>query len=330
MPRIKEPTKAEKEAVEVDKKLIAAVGNTNKEQVDRRNEIADRADEYRQEDLAEFDGNKVVPPDPEEARAAAEGEAAEAERARLEAEANETEARRLQEGGTTAPAKVYNVKINGRDVSMTEAELIARASKVASADEYLQTAAEAVKRATAQGPSQDVPATGGEAVSEDVLTSALQGDREAIRQIARRLNGPSVNTDVLQAVDDRLTFHDAVNWFRGEYQDVVKDPFLYRLVVEEDKKIATTEPSLPYRDRLKKAGETIRTWKQGFSKSPDSNPKLARKATTAPVPSAGARQAQREDEDAEEPVENVIDAMAKARGQPQANRTPQGIFGVKS
>ena len=329
MPRIKEPTKADVAAAEVEKKLVAAVGNTNKEQVDRRNEIADRADEARQQDLAEFDGNKVVPPDPEEARAAAEEEAAEAERARLEAQANEAEARRLQEGGTNAPAKVYNVRVNGRDVSMTEAELIERAAKVASADEYLQTAAEAVKRATARGPSQDVPATDGGAIGEDTLTSALQGDREAIRKVAQRLNGPSVNTDVLQAVDDRLTFHDAVNWFRGEYQDVVKDPFLYRLVVEEDKKIAQTEPSLPYRDRLRKAGETIRTWKQGFTKATDTNAKLARKAAAPPVPAAGSRQTLREDDEAEEPVENVIDAMAKARGQTQAIRTPSGMFGVK-
>jgi hypothetical protein len=328
MPKIKEPTKAEQRAEEVGKKLQAAIGNTNQEQIDKRNAIADNADQFRQAEMVEFDGDKLVQEDPEEARAAAEAQAAEAERARLEAEANEAEARRLQEGRTTEPSpKVYSVRVNGRDISMTEEELIARASKVASADEYLQTAAEAVKRATAREPSQDVPATGGEAIGEDTLTSALQGDREAIRKVAQRLNGPSVNTDVLQAVDDRLTFHDAVNWFRGEFQDVVKDPFLYRLVVEEDKKIAQSEPALPYRDRLKKAGETIRTWKQGFSKVPENNPKLARKASTPPVPAAGSRQAMREDDEAEEPVESVIDAMAKARGQTQAIRTPQGMFG---
>jgi hypothetical protein len=124
-----------------------------------------------------------------------------------------------------------------------------------------------------------------------------------------------------------MSFHDAVNWFRGEYRDVVQDPFLYQLVVEQDKQIAANEPSLPYRDRLKKAGETIRNWKQGFAKTTDSNSKLARKAATPPVPAAGSRQTLKEDEDVDEPVESVIDAMAKARGQPQAIRQPQGLFG---
>jgi hypothetical protein len=329
MPKAKEPSKQEQKTAEVEKKITAAIGNTNQEQVDRRNAIADRADEFRAADLQDTDGDRVVERDPEEARAEAEAQATEAERARLEAEANEAEAKRLQEeSGRSEPvSKTYSIKVNGRDVQMTEEELLARASKVASADEYLQMAADAVKRSTALVPSQDVPASDGSAVTEDTLTSALQGDREALRKVAQRLNGPSVNPDVLQAVDDRLTFHDAVNWFRGEYKDVVTDPFLYQLVVDQDKRIASSEPTLPYRDRLKKAGDTIRNWKQGFTKTSDTNAKLARKAATPPVPAAGSRQSVREDEEAEEPVESVIDAIAKSRGQEQAIRTPQGMFG---
>lgn len=335
MPRVKETTPAEKKAETADRQIREAVGNTNQEQIDKRNAIADRADEYRADDLQDTDGDKVIPRDPEELRAEEEARETERERARLEAEANEQEARRLQEQGGQkegAPSpKRYSIKVNGRDVEMTEDELIARASKVSSADEYLQTAAEAVKRATALGPSQpDTPATDSDAISEDTLTSALQGDREAIRKIAQRLNGPSggkVSPDVLQAVDDRMTFHDAVNWFRGEYKDVVTDPFLYQLVVDQDKRIAQSEPALPYRDRLKKAGDTIRHWKQGFTKAPGTAAKLERKASVAPVPSAGGRQSSSSDDEAEEPVESVIDAMAKARGQATAVRTPSGMFG---
>lgn len=326
MPRPKQPTPQDQKAQETEKKLEAAIGNTNEEQVNKRNAIADGADEFRQSELQQFDGKGVVPPDPEEVRAEAEARAAEDERARLEAEAQEAEARALQEGDA---GRTFTLKVNGRDVQMTEAELLARAGKVASADEYLQMAQEAVKRTQALAPSQDVSVTDGEAVSEEVLTSALQGDREAIRKVAQRLNGLS-RRDVQQVVDDRSTFHDAVNWFRGEYQDVVKDPFLYRLVVEEDKKIAQTDPDLPYRDRLKKAGDTIRTWKRGFAPAPDTNPKLVRKASAPSVPAAGSRQSAPKDEEADEPVESVIDAMAKSRGQENAIRTPQGMFGVKS
>ena len=333
MPRAKTPTPQQQENAEAEKKIQAAVGNTNQEQVDRRNAIADNFDKMRE--LEEFDGEKVVERDPAELQAEREAQEAEAERARLESEANEEEAKRLQEGIVTEAMqnlpKTYTLKVNGRDVQVTEAELIARASKVAAADEYLQMATDAVKRATALGPSHaDTPASDSGAVNADTLTAALQGDREAIEKVAQRLNGPSVTPDVLQAVDDRLTFHDAVNWFRGEYQDVVKDPFLYRLVVEEDKKIAQSEPTLPYRDRLKKAGETIRTWRQGFTPVTETNPKLTRKAATPTVPSAGGRQSRVTEEEAEEPVERVIDAMAKARGQDQAVRRPSGMFGVKS
>lgn len=329
MPRTREPTPAEKKAEESDRQIKAAVGNTNDEQINRRNAIADRADEARESELQQTDGERIVEPDPEEQRAEQEARAAEEERARLERDANEQQARALQEGGTEP--RSYTVRVNGRDVQMSEAELVSRASKVYAADEYLQMAQDAVKRAQALAPSQDVPATDSDAISEDVLTSALQGDREAIRKVAQRLNGtPGMQPQVLQAVDARLAFHDQVNWFRGEYKDVVNDPFLYSLVVAEDKKLAESDPSLPLRDRLKKAGDTIRTWKQGFAKAPEVNPKLVRKASTPSVPAAGSRQSSAQEEEGEEPVENVIDAMAKARGQGTAVRTPQGMFGSKS
>lgn len=330
MPKIKQPTPAAQKVEEAERKITAAVGNTNQEQIDKRNAIADRADEYRQADLQDTDGDKVVPRDPEEARAEAEAQETERERARLEAEANEQEARRLQEEGSreAAPSsKKYTIKVNGRDLELSEEELISRASKVSSADEYLQTAADAVKRATASAPSeQDVSTSDAGGITEDTLTSALQGDREAIRKIAQRLNGPS--PDVLQAVDDRMTFRDAVRQFRSDYADVCEDPFLYRLVVDEDSKLAKSDPSLSYEQRLKKAGDTIRTWKQGFSKpAAPVNPKLVRKQQSSSVPAAGSRQGTREEDEAEEPVESVIDAMAKSRGQATAIRTPQGMFG---
>lgn len=329
MPRAKKPTPEEERFVEADKQIREAVGNTNQEQIDRRNAIADRADEYRAPELQDVDGDRVIEPDPEEARAAQEAAAAEEERARLEAEASEAEAKALQEGETP---RTFTVRVNGRDVQMTEAELMARAAKVASADEYLQMAQDAVKRTQALVPSQDVSATDEKDVGEveALLTSAMQGDAEALRKVAQRMIGPSVTPDVLHAVDSRVAFLREVDKFEGSFQDLKKDPRLWRMVVEEDKRLAESEPNLPVQDRLNKAGDTIRTWMRGFSKAtPENNPKLLRKASTPPVPSAGGRQSTPRDEEQEEPVENVIDAMAKARGQVQAIRTPQGMFGER-
>ncbi len=324
--------------IETERKIGAAVGNTNQEQVDRRNAIADRADEARAHELQDTDGEKVIESDPDEAEAAAarEAAAAEAERARLEAaEENEHRARALQEEGadrTATEPRVFKLKINGREVEMTETEVLERASKVASADEYLQSAADAVRRSQAQDPSaQDDPASGGKADARELLRSALQGDEEAIEKVAQLLQAPSaVTPDVLRAVDSRLSFHDAVSRFRGEYKDLVSDPFLYRLVVEEDKRLADKEPHLSYTDRLKRAGDTIRTWKQGFTKTVATNPKLDRKATATQVPAAGGRQVTRQDDEESESVESVIDQMAKARGQEQARRGPTGQFAGKN
>lgn len=312
--------------VDNDKQILAAIGNRNQEQIDRRNAIADRADEQEDRRFQEFDGEKIVDPDPSEEaeRAAARAEReAEEERQRLEAESNERAAKEDQEGGAVhAEPRKFKLKVNGKDVELTEEEVLARASKVSSADEYLQSAARAVEAAQALGPSKDVSASGGEDVTEDTLTSALQGDPEAIKKVAQRLKAPPVVTpDVLSAVDDRMSFRSAVDWFRGEYKDVVEDPMLYRLVVDEDTRLTKTEPSLAYRERLKRAGETVRTWKQGLSKtSTAANPKLERKASVASIPQAGGRQAVREDSEEEEPIESVIDKMARARHQQGAIR----------
>jgi hypothetical protein len=129
---------------------------------------------------------------------------------------------------------------------------------------------------------------------------------------------------VLKQVDDKLSFRSAVDWFRGAYADVCDDPMLYRLVADEDAKLAKTAPNLSYRERLKSAGDSVRGWRDKLkgpvAAAPPQNPKLARKASVAPVPQASARQPAPVDEDESETVESVIDKMAKARNQPGAIR----------
>lgn len=318
--------KGEKQAKaeEIHRQIGAAIGNRNQERVDRMNEIAARADEQEDRQFQDFDGEKIVDPDPaEEAeRAAARAtQEAEDERQRLETESNERAARDEQEGGAVhAEPRKFKLKVNGKEIELTEEEVLARAGKVSSADEYLQLASRAVEASQALGPSKDVSASNGEDVTEDTLTSALQGDPEAIRKVAQRLKAPPVVTpDVLNAVDDRMSFRSAVDWFRGEYKDVVEDPMLYRLVVDEDTRLTKTEPSLAYRERLKRAGETVRSWKQGLTKTA-ANPKLERKASVAPIPQAGGRQVVKEDNEEEEPIESVINKMALARHQQGAIR----------
>ena len=317
---------------ERERQIAAAIGNRNQEQIDRRNAIASRADEQEDRQTDDFDGDRIVPPDPDEEaeRAAARAEQeAEEERQRLEAEANERAARGDQEAGAVhAEPKKYKLKVNGRDVELTEEELLQRASKVESADEYLKLAREAVKGAQALGPSKDDSASDGEDVTEDTLTSALQGDPEAIKKVAARLKKPSaVTPDVLTALDDRMSFRDAVNWFRGEYKDIVNDPMAYQLVVAEDSRIAKEDPGLSYQARLRRAGDKVKSWLSEKTKSATPpNPKLERKASVPSIPQAGGRQVVREEDDEEEPLESVIDKMARARHQQGAVKHPAPVI----
>lgn len=320
----------EEAAVTKDRQIAEAVGNTNNKQLDARNAIADNLDKLPDRTMLEFDGDDVVAGEAtgtEEGATTAEREAptaeetAQAERERLEAEANARAASSSSSTEVTAHPKTYRLKVNGKEIELTEAEVLERAQKVASADEYLQFAKKAVEGSPAPTPSQDEPTSGEEDPIEDTLTSALQGDKEAIAKIAQRLKAPS-RPDVLSAVDDRLSFRSAVEWFRGEYQDVVSDPMLYQLAVHEDSRLIKAEPTLSYRERLKRAGEHVRSWKAGLTKpaAPPENPKLTRKAAVLPVPQAGGRQVGNEDTDEEEPIESVIDKMARARHQGGAIR----------
>lgn len=314
---------AEQITIEQERQIAAAVGNRNEAQVNRRNEIAALLDETPDRATQDFDGDKTLDPDPTEEteRQALQAQKdAEAERERLEREANERAAKDEQNAGVVeAEPKKYKLKVNGKEIELTEAELLERAQKVESADEYLHFAKEAVERTQAPAPSKDESANGGEDAIEDTLTSALQGDPEAIKKIAQRLKAPS-SQDVLTAVDDRLTFRSAVEWFRGEYKDVVDDPMLYRLAVDEDSRLAKSEPSLSYRERLKRSGEHVRSWRKGLTPTPAANPKLMAKASVAPVPQAGGRQAVKVEDEEEEPIDSVIDKMARARHQNGAIR----------
>lgn len=305
-----------------------AIGNSNQAQIDRRNAIADNLDKTEDRamtDTTEEDVFEPVESDEErsEREATEAAAAAEAERVRLEASGGELP---IDPEAVVAAPKKFKLTVNGKELELTEEQVLERAQKVSSADEYLQLAAEAVKRTQPAQPSEtDTALNVGDADIEDALTSALMGDKEAIKTIARRLKAPpAVTPDVLSAVDDRLSFRSAVDWFRSEYKDLVEDPMLYKLVSDEDARIAKDKPQLPYRERLKSAGEKIRTWKTGFAPTPaptPANPKLQRKSSVAPVPQAGGRQvAPSEGEEETESVESVIDKMARGRHQQGAIR----------
>lgn len=335
------------EAAEIaqEEHILSSVGKLNADQLNRRNEIADNLDKLAEREAQGFDGDKLVEDEPDEAAETEDAalraeQEAEEERQRLEAEANERAAADEQNAGVVevepeeAPKKT-TIKVHGRDIELTEAEVIEWAQKNFAADalreetERLTSAKRAVEQEIARPPSTDEAASDEKDITEDTLTSFLQGDREAIKEVAQQLRAlkerkaPSMK-DVLTAVRDDSSFRSAAERFKGDYKDVVEDPMLYRLVVAEDARLAQEEPKLSYAERLKRAGDHVRNWKQGLIPKATTptpvNPKLAAKAKVAPVPQAGGRQQVAEDTEEEEPMESVIDKMARSRHQNGAIR----------
>jgi hypothetical protein len=320
----------------------AANASANKLQLDRRNAIADNLDSTPDRAMQDIDGEHEVENDEAEEteRAARRAELdSEKERERLEADANERAARDEQEAGVVkgeeAPSepKKYKLKINGQEVELTEAQVLERAQKVSSADEYLQTASKALEASKALALSQpDGSASVEEDDTEATLTSALQGDEEAIKKIALRLKAPPATVtpaDVRSVVADQTRFTDALKWFQGEYKDLCSNPKVFEECQRRDAALAKAEPALPYRDRMARVGNEVRAWVKQLTgghspaPTPPRDDKLHRKASVANVPQAGGRQTVREDEEEEEPTESVIDKMARARHQNGAIRKIQ-------
>lgn len=332
--------------------------NGNQLAIDRRNAIADAADTRRDGEFADItEDGKIVArsrEEDEEERARQADAEAEAERARLaqgdtgdgrrpddqEDEEDGAGGGRGQEGGEEDEGesrvvdgkRQYRLKVNGKEVWLTLREIRERAGKVEAADEYLQAAAESARKAVAlkAPPEAEGDEEPDQALVEE-LNKALLGDPDSVKKLARRLAAtPSrVTPDVLQAVDERLTFRDAVSWFEQEYSAELKDPRLKAMIVQEDTRLRDENPTMGYKQRLKKAGDSIRTWAKGLgfrgqgqggdgqngNGPPDRDTKLARKRASTPPPGAGGRQGGGDDEDAEEPVSAQIERMAQGRHQ---------------
>ena len=330
----------------------------NRARIDRLAEIADNNEQMRASEMVETeDGNlKAEPTEEEKKEAAAESESMEAEQALAEMQAKALQeegvdpatGKETPEGQEEAEEKVsepadtkvvngetyYLTVVNGTEKWLTLTQLRTTAQKVESADQYLAAAAESVRNAARLDLSHkpDEPSKIDEVDLEKTLISAVQGDQEAIKKLASVFNGlrearakPSeVTPDVLQQIDERWSFRRAAEWFEDQYQDLLGDPVLKKLVYDKDAELAKDSPTMPYKKRLKTAGDDIRDWlkkKTGTTEvkaAVASETKADRKKTLVNVPSAAARQTPPADEEAEESVEDVIQKMAKARGQARA------------
>ena len=221
-------------------------------------------------------------------------------------------------------------KINGRDVTRTLDQWLAVASKVEAADQYLSEAArlrqEQNQRTQA---SQEDPVTVA-TVEEDDLAYAraiqMGTEEEAAAAVrALRHQRPSLTKDdVARTIDERLTFNEAIQQYRKDFNDIVSDPVLNQLALETDRKLLAAGDKRPYLERYADIGNTLRTWANGLAakRNPPPAPvpatKLDRKAAATPVPKAAASKAASTVEvEEDESVADIIAGIAASRGGPQ-------------
>ena len=293
-----------------------AIGSGNDARLALLSTIADQTDADRAEELANVNDDGSTEPF---AAPAPESEPV----------AEQTAAPSEEEEGAPAE-KRYRIKVNGKELELSESELIARAQKIEAADDYLRQAAEARRKleqlAQPETDSRELQRRQDEedralvraiqAGSEDEAASALRKLRE---QVSAR---PSLNPDdVSRTVDERLEFNKAIEKFRTEYSDIENDPYLRKLALDRDAELLQAGDRRSYWERYDEIGKSLRSWKTGLVSKEQSSlkEKETRKAAAPKVPSTASAKTkppvQADDED--ESPSAVIAAMSKTRGGPQ-------------
>jgi len=211
------------------------------------------------------------------------------------------------------PPRKFKIRVNGEDKELTEADLVATAQKVISADQYLEKAKETFRVAAQARPS--VPDVEPQGPTEDdrALARALQmGDEEEAAKAIHRLRPrPSVTPDVVATIDSRLALRQQLSTVEAEYKDLLGHKALGPIFSQRLSELAKANPNLQVTDGYRQVADSMRE-DFGALLKPTTTPKLERKAATQQVPAAGARQKPTPDEDAEVPVSQEVQRMAEA------------------
>lgn len=235
--------------------------------------------------------------------------------------------------------KKFKIKVNGKELELTEEEVLERASKVESADEYLRIAKAS---APTTQPSSLVAKAGpteeelqrARDEEDRALARALQVGTEeeavaAIRKVRAASAGPSVSPDdVARTVDQRLAFNTAIDQFSKDFPDIWKDPVLKDLAFRRDKALLAAGDSRPYLDRYTDIGKGLMEWVGNVAPKVtpaddglDAKHALKAAAPQVPITASGKQKPAAAADDKEESSSEVIANMAKSRGGPQWMRS---------
>ena len=296
--------KAEKEKLDEAKKKATEANTTmNSDRLAKLEAIADNkeADELRREEEV-----GIERPEPEE----------------------EVQAKKLQEEGATEVEDpdtkssngltYYRQIVNGREKWQTLDEIRRTAAKVDSGDDYLRQAAEGARKAAELALSKDESASLSEDEAQKLLAEIALGDVDATRRLASVLSGLSktprgVPQDVLQQIDQRLSFRTELARLEDEYKDLLGDEDLGDLFRAKLSRMKDENPHTTIADAYHSIGKSLRT---RFSATTKLQEKLERKRSLPLPMNTGTRAGTgTETESEEEYNASVIEQMAKARGQ---------------
>jgi chemotaxis protein histidine kinase CheA len=227
------------------------------------------------------------------------------------------------------PERKYKLKVNGKELEVSFDELVARAQKVESADQYLAEAVR-VKQEAYQPPVQRADAGSAAHPSDEedaALVRAIQvGTEDEAKDAIRKLrDSVSVKTDqTVATIDERFLFLQAVDRFRNDYSDILKDPVLQSMAFALDQQLLQAGDKRPYEARFKEVGDLVRgkvrEWAAAYGTDGEGRLKeKAQRKAQAPAPpkAAGAKatpQAEEEDEEGPEDYSKWIRQEAERRG----------------
>lgn len=314
-----------------------AIGTGNDARLALLAEINDRNDREGAEELADVNDDGTT------SAFVAESEEKDPEVTEIEPEVIEPAAQEPQasEPEIQAQAPKFKIKVNGKEIELTQDELIARAQKVESADVYLADAARAKRAAEAPPPPEGPTAEEIQRQQDEEdarIVRAIQMGTEEEAKIAVRLltsrvaTRPSVSPDDMsRAIDERLAFNEAITAFRKNFSDIANEPLLNSLAQQRDANLVASGDTRSYTERYESIGKELRAWKEGLVPAPKNQDDLkaadtsfadkdAKKAAAPKTPVIATKKVAKvveEEEDGDEDTATVIANIRKARGGPQ-------------
>lgn len=297
--------------VEVAKEEIV-VGNTERNRI--LNDIAARAREERDRELAESGHDVVDTSGKEEAKPDQEQEEPEPE--------TEKEVQVKEEEPETV-----RIKVDGEEREVPRDKVvdagIRALQKESTADKRLEEATRLLREVQERiAPKQEKPQeTPSQEWDDATVAYALEHGTEeqkayAVKQLRGRETATpeEVEQKVMQKVLDTMDFKEASNWFVSEYKDIASDPYLMQLAAVSEDNLRRQGDTRSRRELYKDIGEDLRKWKGGTTNAQSFEEKKEQKSKVQTIPSASVKKMT---EQVKQPktTSEVIADMRKSRGQ---------------